>query len=177
MKIIILGKDIIEKEDGRTFEEKRKEAITYLKDKENTLMAERLIDIATDDEMGKKIYKKFWKIGECIFTENNIVKSMLKEEAYCNMLWNEHIEYKALMFSIVVNNEYVGYCGIKNTTHEQWEIAIEILNKWKYKGIGYKAISIMLDEIKNRLNVSEFRVRIDAENYPSQKLFEKQLFI
>lgn len=98
---------------------------------------------------------------------------MLKEEAYRNMLWNEHIEYKALMFSIIVNNEYVGYCGIKNTTHEQWEIAIEILNEWKHKGIGYKAISVMLDEIKNRLNVSEFRVRIDVKNYPSQKLFEK----
>ena len=34
-------------------------------------------------------------------------------------------------------------------------------------------LNIMLDEIKNRLNVSEFRVRIDAENYPSQRLFEK----
>ena len=187
--------NIIEKEDGRTFEEKKKEAINFLKDKENTLLAERLIDIATYDEIGKKIYKKFWAMGECIITENeiilrkvqdsdkdifielqkenNIVKSMMKEEAYRNMLWNEHIEYKALMFSIVVDNEYVGYCGIKNTTHEQWEIAIEILNKWKHKGIGYRAISIMLDAIKNRLNVSEFRVRIDAENYPSQRLFEK----
>lgn len=187
--------DIIEKEDGRTFEEKKKEAINFLKDKENTLLAERLIDIATNDEMGKKIYKKFWAMGECIITENeiilrkvqdsdkhifielqkenNIVKSMMKEEAYRNMLWNEHIEYKALMFSVIVDNEYAGYCGIKNTTHEQWEIAIEILNKWKHKGIGYRAISVMLDEIKNRLNVSEFRVRIDAENYPSQRLFEK----
>ena len=187
--------NIIEKEDGRTFEEKKKEAINFLKDKENTLLAERLVDIATNDEMGKKIYKKFWAMGECIITENeiilrkvqdsdkhifielqkenNIVKSMMKEEAYRNMLWNEHIEYKALMFSVIVDNEYAGYCGIKNTTHEQWEIAIEILNKWKHKGIGYRAISVMLDEIKNRLNVSEFRVRIDAENYPSQRLFEK----
>ena len=187
--------NIIEKEDGRTFEEKKKEAINFLKDKENTLLAERLIDIATNDEMGKKIYKKFWAMGECIITENeiilrkvqdsdkhifielqkenNIVKSMMKEEAYRNMLWNEHIEYKALMFSVIVDNEYAGYCGIKNTTHEQWEIAIEILNKWKHKGIGYRAISVMLDEIKSRLNVSEFRARIDAENCPSQRLFEK----
>lgn len=147
--------------------------------------------LVADDEM----VKKFWELGECIAVENNIIlrkvqdsdkdifielqkensifKSMLKEEAYCDMLWNEHIEYKALMFSIVVDNKYVGYCGIKNTTHEQWEIAIEILEKWKCKGIGYKAISVMLDEIKNRLGISQFRVRIDAENYPSQKLFEK----
>lgn len=187
--------DILEKEDGRTFEEKKEEAISYLKDKEDALLAKRLIDIATADEIGEKIYRKFWKMEEYITIENNtilrkvqdldkdifielqkennIVKSMLKEEAYHNMLWNEHIEHKALMFSIMVNNEYVGYCGIKNTTHEQWEIAIEILNKWKYKGIGYKAISAMLNEIRSRLNVSEFRVRIDVENYPSQRLFEK----
>lgn len=65
--------NIIEKEDGRTFEEKKKEAINFLKDKENTLLAERLIDIATNDEMGKKIYKKFWAMGECIITENEII--------------------------------------------------------------------------------------------------------
>lgn len=167
----------------------------YLKDKENTLLEEHLIRVASDDEIGKKIYHQFWELGKGITIEdtivlrkvqnsdkdmfielqkeNNIVKSMLKEEAYRNMLWKEHIEHKALMFSIEVDNEYVGYCGIKNTAQEQWEIAIEILNKWKQKGIGYKAIRVMLSEIKNRLNVSEFRVRIDAENYPSQKLFEK----
>ncbi|MEH2944041.1 GNAT family N-acetyltransferase [Lachnospiraceae bacterium KK002] len=89
------------------------------------------------------------------------------------MLRNEHIEYKALMFWIIVNGEYAGYCGIKNIMHEQWEIAIEILNKWKYKGIGYKAISVMSDEIKNWLNMLKFRVRIDVENYPGQRLFEK----
>lgn len=188
--------DILEKEDGRTFEEKKEDAIRYLKNKEeNTLLEERLIAAAESDEMGEKIYNEFWKLGEYIAVEdkfilrkvkdsdkdrfielqneNNIVKSMLKEAAYRNMLWNEHIEHKALMFSIEVNGEYVGYCGIKNTAQEQWEIAIEILQKWKYKGIGYKAIGVMLNEIKNRMNVSEFRVRIDAENYPSQKLFEK----
>jgi len=154
-----------------------------------------LIDIATSDEIGKKVCQKFWELGECIVAENNIVlrrvqesdkdifielqkennivKSMLKEEAYRNMLWNEHIECKTLMFSIVVNNEYVGYCGIKNTACEQWEIAIEILSKWKNKGVGFRAICSMLDEIKNRMGVSEFRVRIDTENYPSQRLFEK----
>jgi len=102
-----------------------------------------------------------------------IVKSMMKEEAYYNMLRNEHIEYKALMFWIIVDGEYAGYCGIKNIMHEQWEIAIEILNKWKYKGIRYKAISVMSDEIKNWLNMLKFRVRIDVENYPGQRLFEK----
>ena len=32
--------------------------------------------------------------------ENAIIKSILQEETYCDMLWDEHIEDKALMFSI-----------------------------------------------------------------------------
>ncbi|MCI8859344.1 MAG: hypothetical protein HFI71_07465 [Lachnospiraceae bacterium] len=58
--------DIIEKEDGRTFVEKKKEAIRYLKDKENTLLAERLIDIASDDEMGKRFIRSFGRLGSVL---------------------------------------------------------------------------------------------------------------
>lgn len=58
--------DIIEKEDGRTFVEKKKEAIRYLKDKENTLLAERLIDIVSDDEMGKRFIRSFGRLGSVL---------------------------------------------------------------------------------------------------------------
>lgn len=51
--------------------------------------------------------------------ENAIIKSILQEETYCDMLWDEHIEDKALMFSIEAGGEYAGYCGIKNTTSER----------------------------------------------------------
>lgn len=53
------------------------------------------------------------------------------------------------------------------------EYLLNALEKWRHKGIGYKAICIMLDEIKNSLNVSEFRVRISSDSYASQALFEK----
>ena len=44
--------NIIEKEDGRTFEEKKKEAINFLKDKENTLLAERLMKKSFNGAVG-----------------------------------------------------------------------------------------------------------------------------
>lgn len=187
--------DIFEKDDGRTFEIKKEEAIRYLKNQEDTLLAERLLDVATSDEVGRRFKERFWQRGERLGEKNGIVlrkvqdtdkdifielqkenavaKSMMKEEAYRNMLWNEHIEYKALTCSIEVDGKYVGYCGIKNMAHEQWEIAIEILKHWNHKGIGYVAVSMMLDEIKQRLDITEFRVRIDPDNYASQGLFEK----
>ncbi len=62
------------------------------------------------------------------------------------MLWNEHTEPKALKCVIEVDGEYVGYCGINNTTRDIWEISIEILKKWHNKGIGTVAVKAFLDE-------------------------------
>lgn len=185
----------MEKVDGRTFEEKKSEAIQYLQTQSDTVLAERLLSIATEDEIGTQLKLKFWKQGEAIPVTDvivlrdvkecdrpffiklqyqySIIKSMLKEESYLELLWKEHISCKTLMCSIENNGVYVGYCGIKNLAYEKWEIAIEILEEWTNQGIGYAAVKALVNEIKRRVGVSEFRVRIDPENYASQKLFEK----
>lgn len=101
---------------------------------------------------------------------------MFKFEDFRESLWDEHMnDENNLMCSIISNQtqEYVGYCGIKNTLAENWEIAIEILNKWKRQGIGYFSMQKFLDTVANRTGVVEFRIRIDSDNYASQALFEK----
>lgn len=103
----------------------------------------------------------------------SIIKSMLKDESTLELLWKEHTSSKALMCTIENHGIYVGYCGIKNLDREKWEIAIEILEEWKNRGIGYAAVGTLIREIKKRVGVSEFRVLIDPENHASQKLFEK----
>lgn len=187
--------EILEKEDGRTFEEKKSEAIQYLQTRKDTTLAEKLLDIATEDEIGKQRKLQFWKQGEIIQVTDDIIlrdvkesdrssffklqqqysiiKSMLKDDAYLALLWEEHISCKTLMCTIENNGIYVGYCGIKNLACEKWEIAIEILEEWTNQGIGYAAVKALVNEIKKRVNVTEFRVRIDPENDASQKLFEK----
>ena len=104
---------------------------------------------------------------------NSMIRSMVKEEAFCDMVWKEHNEEKSLMLSIENMGSYIGYCGIKDTSQDLWEIAIELKRDWTKHGIGYPALSTMLNAIKSRLGVTEFRVRIDPTNYPSQKLFER----
>ncbi len=187
--------DILEAEDGRTFEEKKQEAIEYLGEQEDTLLAERVFEAAVNDETGRCWKEKFWKDGAILQADAHIalrkvretdresfielqretseMKSMLKEEAYCMLLWKEHIQDKSLMITIEVDGEYAGYCGIHNLSRDKWEIAIELREKWRCKGIGSVAIGTMLSEIKSRLSVNEFQVKIDAENYASQRLFEK----
>jgi len=164
--------DIFEAEDGRVFEEKKKEVIEYLKNQEDTLLAERVLSAAINDEKGRCWKEKFWQAGETLQSnghvilrkvketdremflelqrETSMMRSMLKEEGYRLMLWDEHIQDKALMATIEVDDEYAGYCGINNLSKEYWEIAIELREKWR-----------------------EFRVKIDSDNYASQGLFEK----
>ena len=187
--------DIFEADDGRSFEEKKKAAIAYIETQEDKLLAERVLKVAINDETGKHIKEKFWSVGNIsksdehiclrmvqesdkinyleLQKETCIVKSMLKEEAYQNMMWNEHIQDKSMMFTIEVDGEYAGFCGINNLSRENWEMAIELLSRFRNKGIGYIAISIMLSEIKSRLDVDYFRAKIDADNYASQRLIEK----
>lgn len=187
--------DILEKDDNRSFEEKKQEAIEYLKTQEDSLLAERILKAAINDETGKNIKEKFWNSGDVeksdahvyirevkeidrdqfieLKKETCIMKSMLKEESYRKMMWNEHIQDKSMMFTIEVDGEYTGYCGINNLSCEDWEISIELLKKFRNKGIGYTAISIMLSEIKSRLSINKFIIRISPDNYASQRLFEK----
>jgi len=185
--------DIFDADDGKTFEEKRAAAINYLK---------RIIEPDTgalDDPEPRKgksnsVKDKFWSYGDIACEDGitlrdvddvdregylklqrhySVMKSMLKEDAFCNMVWREHRDDKVLALSIIRDGDYVGYCSINNINKEPWEIGIEVLPELTNKGIGSKAIAAMLGAIKTRLGVAEFRVRIDPANRASQKLFEK----
>lgn len=187
--------DLLEADDGKPFEEKKAAAVNLLRKSKEAPLAEALVDFAVADTVGKTIKEKFWDAGTISCLNGglilrkveeadrdgyiglqkayNLMNSMLKEETYCDMVWREHQEPKALMFSIIKDGQYIGYCGIKNTSQEPWEIAIEILPDWTNQGIGRIAIDGMLDAVKARLGINQFRVRIDPGNHASQKMFEK----
>lgn len=187
--------DILEADDGKSFEEKRDAVISQLKQKDGSELARLLVERAIADKAGAGTKAAFWKCGRIIRVNNNVVlrpvmpcdhdgflliqqensmiRSMVKEEAFCDMVWKEHNEEKSLMLSIENMGSYIGYCGIKDTSQDLCEIAIELKRDWTKHGIGYPALSTMLNAIKSRLGVTEFRVRIDPTNYPSQKLFER----
>ena len=187
--------DILDADDGKSFEEKKEAIIKHLQGHKEPVLVDALADLAIADKKGQQIKDEFWHTGDVACSEGGVVlrradgkdrvgylelqreysimKSMLKEEAYCDMAWNEHVEPKALMLTILKDGTYIGYCGIKNTTQKPWEIAVELLPQWTNRGIGRIAIPAMMTAIYERLGEMEYRVRIDPGNVPSQKLFEK----
>lgn len=187
--------DILEADDGKSFEEKRDAVIKQLTKKDYTELDKILVEKAIADKAGAETKAAFWKYGKVIPVGGEIVlrivepedrdgylylqkkystlRAMLKEESYCDMVWREHTEDKSLMLSIAKGTEYIGYCGIKDTSLDLWEIAIEMKPEWTHQGIGYAALSAMLKAMKDRTGVTRYRIRIDPSNYVSQRLFEK----
>ena len=187
--------DLLEADDGKSFEEKKAAVILMLTDIEDALLVNKLMDIASTEKSASQIRETFWGFGETIELPTEIVlrkvrdvdregflalqryysptPAMLAQEAYQNMLWSEHTEQKSLMLSIYKHGGYVGYCGIQDLSKKVWEISIELLPESTKQGVGYVAISSMLDTMRDRLGKTKYRIRIEPTNQSSQRLFEK----
>lgn len=156
---------------------------------------EKVKKTAADDTAGRALKAQFWSFGSVscgdgticlrevsgsdregylrLQREYSALRSLLEDEDFCAKLWNDHCGDTALTLSAMKHGEYIGYCGIKDTSKEPWEIAVELLPGWTHQGVGTTAVSAMLDALKERLGVTAFRVRIDPYNVASQGLFEK----
>ena len=187
--------DILEADDGKSFEEKRDAVIKRLTQKDDSELSRLLAERAIADKAGTEIKVGFWKSGTVIHVDETLflrpvepkdhdtflsiqrasplLQSMEDKDPFLDMVWREHNEDKCLMLSIVKDGDYIGYCGIKNTAQPIWEIAIELLPEWTRHGIGYAALSAMLNEMESRLGVTKYIARIEPANLASQKLFEK----
>lgn len=187
--------DTLEADDGKSFEEKKKLIVQMLRDQENALTGRKRAEKATVKKSPAQIRAEFWTFGTEIKASDNIAlrkvdepdrdgffalqkhyfhtPAILGQEAYRDMLWSEHTEQKSLALSVDHNGSYAGYCGIQDLSKEIWEISIELLPEKTSQGIGFAAITAMLDELRDRLGVIEYRIRIEPTNHASQRLFEK----
>lgn len=187
--------EILDADDGRSFEEKKEALLMHLQERRDAELAEVLANCAIADKTGQQVKAEFWSFGIVVCPdasislrdvyegdrevflsiqqENSPLKEMMKEQVCCDMAWKEHLGDKSLMLSIEKDGTYIGYCGIKNMAQNPWEIAIEIQSDWTRNGIGPIVITAMLNAIKARLNITDFRVRIDPGNRSSQKMFER----
>lgn len=80
-----------------------------------------------------------------------------------------------VFYCIICNSndgQPVGYLGIKDTSAEIWEIAIELDGKYTHQGFGSRSLRLYLNEIQRRTGVGEFRAVVEVDNIPSQRCFE-----
>lgn len=67
----------------------------------------------------------------------------------------------------------LGYLGIKDTSADLWEIAIELDGNYTHQGYGSRGIRLYLNEIQWITGRDDFKAVVEVDNIPSQKCFEK----
>lgn len=55
----------------------------------------------------------------------------------------------------------------------EWEFAIELKEKYRHKGYGYHALSLMIEKLTALSKQKQYRARVDIDNYASQGLMKK----
>lgn len=78
-------------------------------------------------------------------------------------------------YGIIENPEQmpIGYIGIKDTSTDIWELAIELDKHYTQCGLGPRSIKLFLNEISRITGKATFAARVEADNIPSQKCFER----
>ena len=64
--------DILEADDGRTFEEKRADATNILRKKKESVLAEMMADRMEAEQKGGEIKNTFWNMGDSIHASPEI---------------------------------------------------------------------------------------------------------
>lgn len=96
-------------------------------------------------------------------------------EGYKDSVWKSHFDEGVFYCSIykVLDNQFVGYCGIKATVSEKWEFAIELLPEYQGQGIGEHAVKLLMTGLSKSAGQHQFIAKVDPDNVPSQKLMDK----
>lgn len=94
-----------------------------------------------------------------------------------NFILSEFNQEKSFFLAVIRKSDsaYMGYVGLKDTTSNLWEFAIELLPEYCRQGNGYRAIKCFLkkvSEITGNDN-EQFMALVEVDNIPSQKLMLK----
>lgn len=87
-------------------------------------------------------------------------------------LWSEFLSNNSYVCSIydAPTGNYVGYCSIKELNASEWEIAIELLEEYRNKKYGTRALNLFMDRLTEITGNRFYKFLIDIDNEPSQKL-------
>lgn len=185
--------DILEADNGASLEEKKEQVLSLLLSSRDYEPVLTTYPPETKSDICDRLQKEFWRTGDQVDAglvvlrrENESDKgayievqktyspiaSTYENDTFCDNVWKDHTSEEALTFSIDHCGKYIGYCGIKDITQNLWEIVIELLPQWTKHGLGFIAVTAMLNEIQQRVKISDFRIRIVPENIASQHFFE-----
>jgi len=88
------------------------------------------------------------------------MKSFSQDAEFVASLWRGLRAEQSLFLSIYLEDEFCGYCGIKLIDTRTPEIAIELLKKYHGQGIGYDALTALMNGYVKCVDVDYFLSRV-----------------
>lgn len=107
--------------------------------------------------------------------EHSVMQSLFDSEDYKERLWQEALEDSNTFMCAICNKDekYLGYCGIKDLTEDDWEIAIELKSEFCGNGYGTESIILLMKKIAEITEQRFFYAKVDIDNYASQAIMRK----
>lgn len=102
-------------------------------------------------------------------------RHMFDDKDFCDKSWGDMFAEGRIPYAITETEygNFCGYCAIKNIKQDKPEIEIELLEKFRGRGIGYAALCNLIHAMAEEYGVRNFTYCTDSDNYVSQALVSK----
>lgn len=102
-------------------------------------------------------------------------KTMLETDRQKKYAWDGIVDGVGCYYAVTEqeSGKFLGYCAIKNRKDDIPEISIELLKEYHRKGVGYRAVRMLMKEIDRNFHKNVFYYKVEPDNYGSLLLVRK----
>lgn len=129
----------------------------------------------TDNEINIRKVNEFYKETCLRIWKNGIDNRFIADsEKFSELLWDAYTSPTTETF-VILNKDFdvCGVCHLDHTDRINPEISINIDEAYQRKGLGYKAVKLMLKSTQSICNAEYYVWKCFDDNLASQKLAEK----
>lgn len=100
-------------------------------------------------------------------------KKLLQDEKHNDLLWETMFSNTEKHYAILMEHQICGFASIMKLDKEVQEIGIELFQKYHHQGIGYAALTQLLQICKCEYHILKIQSKVYADNFPSILLMKK----
>ena len=105
--------------------------------------------------------------------ETWVNKKGLQDPSQIDLSWKTMFCKTETHYAILKEGEICGFCSIIHFDREIQEIGIELFKVFQHQGIGYTALTQLLEICKNEYHMQRVHSKVYPDNYPSVLLMRK----
>lgn len=112
---------------------------------------------------------------QCARENSDLGSKFYDNDENCRDFWEDLWKEESFWCGIIrkKDQKFIGYCGIKNTTYNIWEVGLELLIDSRNRGYGYRTINLFLNKISEITTEDQFQCLVEVDNIACQLLMKK----